>query len=842
MPRHVSKKVKSKPATPVPAPEVAALVHDAPAAVRRAWTSVLPLPLILATVFSIGVALMVISTLLVVIRCYTPLPRADYWAEVLWLQNYYSGQWHVSDLWRQHNEHRILFPRLFFLADWFLFKGTGIFLFVSMLLVQAAHAWIFIREVRGWKAVSREVRLTVAATIVALFFSGIHLENFTWSFQISFVLVFCAGTLSILALIRYAEAKKNGHRDRGSAAVGYLAACLAWAMVATYSLASGILIWPALLLTAASLRLRPRVYVPIGVLAGLAGFLYFSDYHFIAGHTNSLLALKQPVQVLGYVCAYLALPFSRINHSMGVGIGLAALIGVAGAVFQSFRRPDLPRVARLSIGVMVFITGGAFLTALGRMSLGQPETAMRYATPVCVFWVCALLLLLTGRGALRTGFEIGTSPVLAIAVTAVVLVILPAHLDETARFNWIGVAVQDGALAMAADVLAKDPVRIIYPDPTYAFNLVDVLRKHHLSLFSRAGIPMGEPVPAQYRVVSRDHCQGTWESTVTLDSADNMGESASGWAWDNAANHPPQMVIIVDDSRVIRGLGRFTREREDLAQALGNSRMKSSGWFGFARRLPGNHTYRAYALLRDGSSLCALQNSSEVPKTVYAVFRRGQWLIDTNKSGVWEPEDRTFDFGLPGDYPVAGDWDGSGVVRAGVFRAGVWLLDWNNNGRWDEGDRQASFGLPGDRPVVGDWNHTGVTKLGVFRNGVWILDWNGNHSDVRQFSFGLPGDVPVVGDWDGSGKIRIGVFRGGAWYLDMNGDFQFDNRDKTISFGVATDQPVVGDWNGLGKIRIGVFRGGQWILDSNGNRQMDPADQIGFFGLPGDVAVPWKLH
>jgi hypothetical protein len=610
-------------------------------------------------------------------------------------------------------------------------------------------------------------------------------------------------------------------------------------MVATYSLASGILIWPALLLTAAALRLRPRVYVLISVLTGLAGFLYFSDYHLIAGHISSLLALKQPVQVLGYVCAYLAFPFSRINHSMGMGIGLVALIGVASAVFQSFRRPDLPRVARLSIGVMVFVTGGAFLTALGRMSLGPPEVATRYATPVCVFWVCALLVLLTGRGALQTGFEIRTSPVLAIAITAVVLVILPAHLDETARFNQRAVAVQDAALALAADVPASDQIRIIYPDPTITLSLVDVLRTHHLSLFARAGIPMGEPVPAQYRVVTRDHCQGTWESTVTLDSPDNVAESATGWAWDNAANRPPKMVIIADQAGVIRGLARFTREREDVAETLHNRGMVSSGWFGFARRLPGINRYRAYALLSDGVSLCALRDSS---KTVYAVFRRGQWLIDTNESGVWEPEDRMFDFGLPGDYPVTGDWDGSGVVRAGVFRAGVWFLDWNNNGRWDEGDRQVSFGLPGDRPVVGDWNQTGTTKLGVFRNGTWILDWNGNHSDVRQFSFGLPGDVPMVGDWDGSGKIRIGVFRRGTWYLDMNGDFQFDNRDKTISFGAATDQPVVGDWNGLGKIRIGVFRGGQWILDSNGNQQMDPNDHIGFFGLPGDIAVPWKFH
>src|ERR1017187_7558396 len=83
----------------------------------------------------ICVAALVFSTLLVVIRTYTPVPKWDYWGEVYWLKQYYAGHWHVSDLWRQHNEHRIFFPRLFFLIDWGVFKGTSVFLLVSIFLL-----------------------------------------------------------------------------------------------------------------------------------------------------------------------------------------------------------------------------------------------------------------------------------------------------------------------------------------------------------------------------------------------------------------------------------------------------------------------------------------------------------------------------------------------------------------------------------------------------------------------------------------------------------------------------------------------------------------------------------
>jgi len=69
----------------------------------------------------------------------------------------------------------------------------------------------------------------------------------------------------------------------------------------------------------------------------------------------------------------------------------------------------------------------------------------------------------------------------------------------------------------------------------------------------------------------------------------------------------------------------------------------------------------------------------------------------TDKSGF---------FGLPGDVPVIGDWDGTGIFRAGIYRAsvGLWGLDMNANLAWDPGiDRYGAFGLSTDAPIVGRW-------------------------------------------------------------------------------------------------------------------------------------------
>jgi len=786
-----------------------------------------------------GVAMLVLSTVSVVIRTYTPVPKWDYWAEILWLKNYYAGHWSVSDLWRQHNEHRILFPRLFFLVDLFLFKGTNVFSLVSMLLLQAGHAWIFIRELRLSKGLARSVRRTAIAITIALLFSGANLDNFTWPFQVQFILVFYAGTAAIYSLIRHAEAAAK--LTRGRAATGWLAASLGSALVASYSLSSGVLIWPVLLLIGLSLRLRLRILLVIAGSAAVTLLAWGAGYQAVAAHPSISGAIKDPIHLLAWVAGYLALPLSKLNHEAGLWVGGASLIAVAAATFWMSRRPVLPRLVRLAIGVMVFITLNAFVTGLGRMALGPAEAAMRYATPVCVFWACAFFLVLLADGTwLPANVEIRTAGAIAAAITCLVTVILPVHLDQSRFFTSLAPSWLDAQSAMEADVAADEQIRAIYPAPETVYAAVGVLRAHRLSLFAHAPVRMGEALYSRHEPVGEDRCRGVWETTTIIDSA-RPGEIVSGWAWDNRANRAPEIVLIADDAGEIHGLARFTRTREDVANSLHSGRMTASGWFGFAQPWPG-HPYRAYAVLADGKAVCALRNVAEVRRSVAAVFRHGHWTVDSNKSDQWEPEDRTIDFGLDGDIPVSGDWDGTGVTRAGVFRNGEWFLDMNNNGHWDEGDRQISFGATGDRPVVGDWNHTGVTKLGVFRNGKWFLDWNGNlqFGSARTFNFGLSDDIPVVGDWDGSGKIRVGVFRRGEWYLDMNGDFQSDGHARKVLFGLPGDQPVTGDWNGLGTTRIGVFRNGQWIFDSKGILRWDPQQRSISFGLPGDIAVPWE--
>ncbi len=234
------------------------------------------------------------------------------------------------------------------------------------------------------------------------------------------------------------------------------------------------------------------------------------------------------------------------------------------------------------------------------------------------------------------------------------------------------------------------------------------------------------------------------------------------------------------------------------------------------------------------------------------VDRAGLWYLDLNGNGLWDgcTIDGCYQWGLPTDIRVSGDWNGNGKTKIGVFRNGTWYLDYPGTGTWvgcgapedPTKDLCLNWGFPSDIPVVGDWNGDGKTKIGVYRNGYWYLDVRGNGTwdpniDTA-YAWGIPSDIPVVGDWTGDYKTKIGVFRNGVWYLDLNGygTWQGCTVAACYSFGLWNDIPATAYWAGDGKAKIGIFRGGLWGVDILGNGIWTPgSDALYYFGVPGDM-------
>jgi hypothetical protein len=205
-----------------------------------------------------------------------------------------------------------------------------------------------------------------------------------------------------------------------------------------------------------------------------------------------------------------------------------------------------------------------------------------------------------------------------------------------------------------------------------------------------------------------------------------------------------------------------------------------------------------------------------------AVFRDGAWFLrNTATTGV---ADVSFVYGLPGDAPFMGDWDGNGTKTPGVYRHGVFYL--RNENSTGVADITLSYGVDRpDWPVVGDWNGDGIDTVGVFRIGEarWYLR-NENTSGVADvtFSYGIPEDFPEVGDWDGDGVDTPAVVRAPDPYdCDNAAGEVIERNSNTTGVGdVTPDLPklgcgrsaMVGDFDGDGSDEITVHEspGPEW--------------------------------
>lgn len=157
---------------------------------------------------------------------------------------------------------------------------------------------------------------------------------------------------------------------------------------------------------------------------------------------------------------------------------------------------------------------------------------------------------------------------------------------------------------------------------------------------------------------------------------------------------------------------------------------------------------------------------------------------------------RKINFGIyPTDIPVVGDWDNNGRDDVGGFNPEnnefyLYILNLDSSVSEPYGEiPSVKFGISGDIPFVGDWDGNGKDEIGVFRypspknlnTNAFYFDSDlsggqheigpvGTDGKILPYEYGDRGDYPVIGDWDGDGDDDIGVYRPviQEFYTDIN--------------------------------------------------------------------------
>ena len=182
---------------------------------------------------------------------------------------------------------------------------------------------------------------------------------------------------------------------------------------------------------------------------------------------------------------------------------------------------------------------------------------------------------------------------------------------------------------------------------------------------------------------------------------------------------------------------------------------------------------------------------------MYRVSDGYVYLRNSNSQGA---ADLRFYFGTPGDLPIAGDFDGDGCDTVSIYRPSegrVFIINVLGSDDLGLGPAEFSyyFGLPGDKPFVGDFDGDGIETIGLHRESTGFVYFRNSHTQGvadNDFFFGIPGDRLIAGDWDHDGIDSPGVYRPADITFYLRYTSTQGNADELHTVGARGWLPIAG--------------------------------------------------
>ncbi len=513
-------------------------------------------PMLLAAIPWSLSALVAAYLFVLVTRLGIRIPIIDEWLSLgNTLLTLERGEGFWTMLWAQHNEHRIPIARLVDIAVVFLGGGNlFIELYVNLALAIATALILGIVVQRELQATHPRLAPWMALAMTLLVLSPSQME--IWLFP---QIPYTAQTLFIvLGLLALSGRAWSWWR------LGLAALCGA---LATASLSSGLLFWPAALVPLAG-RAGPRAkWVLPGwiVLSAAVWWIYFSGFHRPAAHPSLSAWLADPgalvqffLAVLGNPMAAVVVPQSALAAILVPAVGAVGAALLVIALVRLYRSGTRPASVWFWLGLAVYAAMCAGIITLGRLGFGLfLALSSRYITLTWPFWAAAVMLPFLAFLAEPAGFRVGSLPlaarihwVLSACVLAACIVVSAASINTFVR-RWTPIATDRQAAMLELPDLCQgnvDLVRHLGPIEITA-RYLPVMVRHGVIAFPQ------EPFSAA-AADARSAPPGAIES-VRLEAQPVVPGSGrclriAGWAGMERAGTPAREVVLAASGTVLK--------------------------------------------------------------------------------------------------------------------------------------------------------------------------------------------------------------------------------------------------------------------------------------------------
>ncbi len=534
-----------------------------------------------------------LSTLARIPGLYVAIPTEDYWRVVQNLKQIESLD--LRFLWRQHNEHRIVFPDIVFALDVLLAHGRRILPIVINFLCYLGSWLILVR------LISRESSIPPTGRAAIISLTGVLMgwKGCTLVLANPFLVQWTIVELAALASLMFVSAvpEKTGH--------SLMVASIASGIVATYSSGNGLLLWIVLLTAAYVLSISQKQMMALVVSAILADGLYFVGYQF-SGKTNLLNLLLHPWYGLCFIAVYLSMPFGGMKSpQFGVYIGLLNLCLITW-LFVTACRSGLvkTRLGVVLFGYYAFTLLTALLTAAGRMDISDATfggaKATRYLVPVTINWAVFLVLAIWIASIRK--WRIISAPLLVALFTFLISVSflkLKWWLQTGTREFIDGQVTQ---LSIQNGLSDRRLLLAIFPDPHFVESYLPLLREFKLSIFYKDKSKwLGKPLSQFGSEIS-----ASARGEVTRVFPVSTGVEIVGWG---AAF---KKVVVADEQGNTIGFGLHPPEGLP-SELLSPETVPRLAWVAFVPAKYANGRFSVYLVDAKTKSLLRIRNSYDFP-------------------------------------------------------------------------------------------------------------------------------------------------------------------------------------------------------------------------------------
>jgi len=546
---------------------------------------------------------------------YCSLPAwFDLWYWIEDFQKWTAGHYSFHELVKPQSEHRIATTRLLLLIDSLYFGMSGHFVAVCNCAALLVLGLLLGRL--AMSGVSRRAAWHVPAVVWAAFISGTcQAENLILAFQVQFALTCCCALGAAWLFAKACEPSAGEQLPWRRGTVTNAAGGAVFALLAVFSMGSGILLLPALGILLWLRRAPFAVWAIFLIWAAASLMLELASHVGMQGMARSLspgvLALRAMFSANFMGSAVTALP--ELAPWLGVGVFAVVLALAAELAWRRLRGGLAVQTADatlLALALFAAMCGPAASLTLRILFGSGSALVSRYATMSLLLWGACAGLLLRRFDRAGAGNIWARAAVILSAAGLLYLINLPSYAVFAEQRKRIILA---EAGLLTNNVGVEGPIAVIYFEGVPRIRAAArFLHQTGLNMFAASQRPP-EDLLARLRaapVGSLPACRGSVDWAMAIDSGAVL---LNGWLADPDGRHTAPWIVARDAAGRIVGTARSLEDRVDLDQAAGFKAPAHGFLTGFRDEVDGPRQLRLAGIFPDRKvKLCELPAPAEI--------------------------------------------------------------------------------------------------------------------------------------------------------------------------------------------------------------------------------------